>query len=340
MSATASTDVELDGDNSRFVGQFNIDTGSALSVNEQKNLGDASVINNGLLIISTERSWAMTHSISGSGDVTKLGTGILTLNNDSAAYQGTTDIVGGEIAFGSDSAINMASQHINIHNSGVMSGNVTTAGDVNVMSGGTLRVAKTTIGGNLENGGTVQMNSEGGKPGNVLTVNGNYTGNNGLMTFNATLGGDNSPTDKMNVKGDTQGNTRVRVDNIGGVGAQTVNGIELIEVGGNSAGNFALTTGTVEAGAYVYTQAKGKGNDEKNWYLTSKWDGVTPADTPDPINNPPVVDPEGPSVYRPEAGSYISNIAAANSLFSHRLHDRLGEPQYTDSRLSQDLKKY
>ncbi|HFS2010442.1 TPA: autotransporter outer membrane beta-barrel domain-containing protein, partial [Escherichia coli] len=311
------------------------DTGSALSVNEQKNLGDASVINNGLLTISTERSWAMTHSISGSGDVTKLGTGILTLNNDSAAYQGTTDIVGGEIAFGSDSAINMASQHINIHNSGVMSGNVTTAGDVNVMPGGTLRVAKTTIGGNLENGGTVQMNSEGGKPGNVLTVNGNYTGNNGLMTFNATLGGDNSPTDKMNVKGDTQGNTRVRVDNIGGVGAQTVNGIELIEVGGNSAGNFALTTGTVEAGAYVYTLAKGKGNDEKNWYLTSKWDGVTPPDTPDPINNPPVVDPEGPSVYRPEAGSYISNIAAANSLFSHRLHDRLGEPQYIDSLHSQ-----
>ncbi|EFC0859048.1 autotransporter barrel domain-containing lipoprotein [Escherichia coli] len=335
VSATARTDVELDGDNSRFVGQFNIDTGSALSVNEQKNLGDASVINNGLLTISTERSWAMTHSISGSGDVTKLGTGILTLNNDSAAYQGTTDIVGGEIAFGSDSAINMASQHINIHNSGVMSGNVTTAGDVNVMPGGTLRVAKTTIGGNLENGGTVQMNSEGGKPGNVLTVNGNYTGNNGLMTFNATLGGDNSPTDKMNVKGDTQGNTRVRVDNIGGVGAQTVNGIELIEVGGNSAGNFALTTGTVEAGAYVYTLAKGKGNDEKNWYLTSKWDGVTPPDTPDPINNPPVVDPEGPSVYRPEAGSYISNIAAANSLFSHRLHDRLGEPQYIDSLHSQ-----
>lgn len=112
----------------------------------------------------------------------------------------------------------MASQHINIHNSGVMSGNVTTAGDMNVMPGGALRVAKTTISGNLENGGTVQMNSEGGKPGNVLTVNGNYTGNNGLMTFNATLGGDNSPTDKMNVKGDTQGNTRVRVDNIGGVG--------------------------------------------------------------------------------------------------------------------------
>jgi autotransporter family porin len=41
-------------------------------------------------------------------------------------------------------------------------------------------------------------------------------------------------------------------------------------------------------------------------------------------------------VVRPEAGSYISNIAAANTLFSHRLHDRLGEPQYTDSLRSQD----
>lgn len=58
----------------------------------------------------------------------------------------------------------MASQHINIHNSGVMSGNVTTAGDMNVMLGA-LRVAKTTISGNLENGGTVQMNSEGGNRG-------------------------------------------------------------------------------------------------------------------------------------------------------------------------------
>ncbi|EFC1313436.1 autotransporter outer membrane beta-barrel domain-containing protein [Escherichia coli] len=212
----------------------------------------------------------------------------------------------------------------------------TGVGNVSITTGGMWEVNKnvyTTIG--VAGVGNLNI-SDGGKfVSQNITFLGDNTGNNGLMTFNATLGGDNSPTDKMNVKGDTQGNTRVRVDNIGGVGAQTVNGIELIEVGGNSAGNFALTTGTVEAGAYVYTLAKGKGNDEKNWYLTSKWDGVTPADTPDPINNPPVVDPEGPSVYRPEAGSYISNIAAANSLFSHRLHDRLGEPQYTDSLHSQ-----
>ncbi|HIB8269706.1 TPA: autotransporter outer membrane beta-barrel domain-containing protein [Escherichia coli] len=37
----------------------------------------------------------------------------------------------------------------------------------------------------------------------------------------------------------------------------------------------------------------------------------------------------------PKPWNYISNIAAANSLFSHRLHDRLGEPQYIDSLHSQ-----
>ncbi|EEY9016314.1 autotransporter barrel domain-containing lipoprotein [Escherichia coli] len=228
---------------------------------------------------------------------------------------------------------------LTVNKGGISQGELTGGGNLNV-TGGTLAIeglnarynALTSISPNAE----VSLdNTQGLGRGNIANDGLLNTGNNGLMTFNATLGGDNSPTDKMNVKGDTQGNTRVRVDNIGGVGAQTVNGIELIEVGGNSAGNFALTTGTVEAGAYVYTLAKGKGNDEKNWYLTSKWDGVTPPDTPDPINNPPVVDPEGPSVYRPEAGSYISNIAAANSLFSHRLHDRLGEPQYIDSLHSQ-----
>lgn len=264
------------------------------------------------------------------------GTGNITVKDKNSVITN----LGTNLGYDGHGEMNISNQGLVVSNGGSSLGyGETGVGNVSITTGGMWEVNKnvyTTIG--VAGVGNLNI-SDGGKfvsqTGNVLTVNGNYTGNNGLMTFNATLGGDNSPTDKMNVKGDTQGNTRVRVDNIGGVGAQTVNGIELIEVGGNSAGNFALTTGTVEAGAYVYTLAKGKGNDEKNWYLTSKWDGVTPADTPDPINNPPVVDPEGPSVYRPEAGSYISNIAAANSLFSHRLHDRLGEPQYTDSLHSQ-----
>ncbi len=35
-------------------------------------------------------------------------------------------------------------------------------------------------------------------------------------------------------------------------------------------------------------------------------------------------------VYRPESGSYVANIAAANTLFLTRLHDRQGEHEYVD----------
>ncbi|EER9653398.1 autotransporter outer membrane beta-barrel domain-containing protein [Escherichia coli] len=292
-------------------------------------------------------------------NVGNFGSGIVNVSNGATLNSTGYGFIGGNasgkgiVNISTDSLWNLKTSSTNAQ---LLQVGVLGAGELNITTGGIVKARDTQIALNDKSKGDVRVDGQNslletfnmnvGTTGTgtlTLTNNGTlnveggevYSGNNGLMTFNATLGGDNSPTDKMNVKGDTQGNTRVRVDNIGGVGAQTVNGIELIEVGGNSAGNFALTTGTVEAGAYVYTLAKGKGNDEKNWYLTSKWDGVTPADTPDPINNPPVVDPEGPSVYRPEAGSYISNIAAANSLFSHRLHDRLGEPQYTDSLHSQ-----
>ncbi|WP_139125214.1 autotransporter outer membrane beta-barrel domain-containing protein, partial [Escherichia coli] len=33
---------------------------------------------------------------------------------------------------------------------------------------------------------------------------------------------------------------------------------------------------------------------------------------------------------RPEAGSYIANLAAANTMFTTRLHERLGNTYYTD----------
>ncbi|KFB98058.1 putative autotransporter protein [Trabulsiella guamensis ATCC 49490] len=216
---------------------------------------------------------------------------------------------------------------------GMAGGNVVNSGMLSAMNAlpgyETGPAGHLTLGGNLTSSGT--LNLAGGKTGNQLVVNGNYTGSDGLLALNTVLDGDDSPTDKLTVHGDTTGNTRVSVTRAGGTGAQTVNGIELVHVDGNSAGNFALTTGTVEAGAYVYTLAKGTGTAAKNWYLTSKWTGTVPPVEP---VKPPVVDPTAPDALRPEAGSYISNVAAANTLFNHRLHDRLGEPQYTDNATS------
>ncbi|EER1716051.1 autotransporter outer membrane beta-barrel domain-containing protein [Escherichia coli] len=345
VDATKATNATVTGDNSGFSGLFSIDNGSNLTVSEQYHLGTAAVNDNGRLTVSTAGDWTLVNNVSGSGDLTKTGTGTLTLTADSAAYTGTTDITTGELALGSDtdSAVDLLSGQVNVHNGGTFTGYGSTAGNVDVIQGGTMQMTDFLVGGNLTNSGSVLLTRADGQPGNILTVNGNYTGNNGLLAFNTELGDDSSPTDKLTVNGNTAGNTRVSVTNIGGSGAQTVNGIEVIEVNGSSAGIFTLATGTVEAGAYVYTLAKGIGNSAKNWYLTSKWkDDETPPEDPgspanelpeepvDPLE-PPVVDPSAPDALRPEAGSYIGNIAAANTLFNHRLHDRLGEPQYIDA---------
>lgn len=267
--ATAWTDVHLRGDNSNFSGLFNIEDGSAITISEQKQLGTAGVIDHGMLIVMTGQNWQLKNEIIGNGDLEKTGDATLTLTNASAGYSGTTQITAGELTLGAtlDSIVKMTSTQVNIHNGAVMSGFVATAKNVDVMQGGELHVSRTTIGGDLVNSGTVRMNRSGASPGNQLIVNGNYTGNNnGLIAFNTTLNGDESPTDKVIVTGDTRGSTRVVVNNIDGQGAQTDKGIELIEVNGDSAGSFALTHGTVEAGAYVYSLAKGTGEGKKNWY--------------------------------------------------------------------------
>lgn len=144
--------------------------------------------------------------------------------------------------------------------------------------------------------------------GNVFTVKGNYDGNGGTIHFDTVLGDDNSETDKLVIEGNTSGNTLVSVNNLGGHGADTINGIELITVAGDSAGEFKQS-GRITAGAYDYYLDRGEGSNASNWYLTSR-------DTPH---------------VRPEGGVYAGNIAAANNIFVNRLQDRLGETHYVDA---------
>lgn len=160
----------------------------------------------------------------------------------------------------------------------------------------------------------------------TVTVKGNYEGNNGHIYFNGVLGDDTSNIDKLIVEGNTSGNTGVSVANIGGSGSQTVNGIELIHVDGLSTGEFTQESRIV-AGAYDYSLVRGKDENQNNWYLVNN--GVTPQPEPEPEPGPgpePLPAPE----LRPEAGSYLANNHAANTIFNTRLHDRLGETQYTD----------
>lgn len=222
----------------------------------------------------------------------------------------------------------------------------------------------------LNAGGTINFQHAEDAAWQTLTINEDYTGNGGKLVFNTVLSDDTSETDRLIVEGNTSGRTAVDVNNIGGAGAQTVEGIEIVSVGGNSEGTFEKASRIV-AGGYDYNVVQ-KG---KNWFLTSLAEPVDPPIDPvdppvdpvdppvDPVDPPvdpvdPPVDPVDPPVvpvdppvdpvippqepvpppappksehqYRPEFGSYQANSYAANTLFMTRLHDRLGETQYTD----------
>ncbi|WP_183269174.1 autotransporter outer membrane beta-barrel domain-containing protein, partial [Buttiauxella sp. A111] len=195
-----------------------------------------------------------------------------------------------------------------------------------------------TVGQDLVNNGTVNI-AHGSVAGNVLNVNGNYTGNDGLINFNTVLGDDNSVTDKLVVSGNTAGTTNVSVTNAGGTGAQTLNGIELISVGGQSDGEFKQK-GRIVAGAYDYALVRGEGGNNANWYLTNAADPITPVDPVDPVNPTDPTEPNDPEkpeqIIRPEAAVYGANLAAANTLFNMTLHDRLGETHYVDAFTGQE----
>lgn len=146
----------------------------------------------------------------------------------------------------------------------------------------------------------------------VLTIDGNYSSNNGLLVLRTALADDGAATDSLVVKGDTSGYTRVRVNNVGGSGAQTVEGISIIDVAGYSGGIFEKD-GRIVAGAYDYDIVK---LDDQNWYLSSKLS--------------PVPDMNEKHQYRPEYGSYMANILAANTMFFTGLDDRSSKGWYVD----------
>ncbi|MCC7634828.1 autotransporter outer membrane beta-barrel domain-containing protein [Stenotrophomonas rhizophila] len=173
----------------------------------------------------------------------------------------------------------------------------------------------------------------------TLTVNGDFTANNGLLLMNTALGDDHSATDKLHVLGNTSGTAAVAVNNVGGLGGETQDGIQIIQVDGRSDARFDLA-GRAVGGMYEYFLYQGGKTDpnDGDWYLRSELDSAT-----DPAPQPCLTDPAAPGcgggiikpVLRPEAGAYLANQAAAVGMFQHAMHDRLGEPNLVE-RLRRD----
>lgn len=192
-----------------------------------------------------------------------------------------------------------------------------------------------------------------GSVGDRLIVRGDLHIDDSTLAFDSALGEDGSATDHLWVQGDTAGHGAVVVNNLGGRGAQTVDGIQLIQVDGASGASFKLA-GRAVGGQYEYFLFKGRNSDplDGNWYLRSELqaetdpcatdpdaDGCT-APAPEPCLADPglsqcgeekpepelVPDPEtGPEpvpVLRPEPGAYLANQRSALQMFAATTQER------------------
>ncbi|EIW7616996.1 autotransporter outer membrane beta-barrel domain-containing protein [Salmonella enterica subsp. enterica serovar Kintambo] len=199
----------------------------------------------------------------------KRGAGTLILGAQNT-YSGDTDVQEGTLWLAETAAIGSAgsAQAVNIAANAAFGGhNATVNGHVN--NQGSLYFVDTfTVNGDVVNSSAMISGSD--QPNNTLTIAGNYTGNDGHLYLNTQLGDDSSPTDKLIVTGDTAGSTTLHITNVNGLGAQTVNGIEVIEVGGQSDGDFTLYKGHVDINAWTYTLKQ----DGGDWYLRSESDDV------------------------------------------------------------------
>jgi outer membrane autotransporter protein len=299
--------------------------------------------------------------------LTKTGDGSLTLTGKTG-WTGDTHIDGGELVLdGSNGGAQLVSNIIakdntalSLRNGARLTGWIDPT-DVNIDKSSSWDMTADSVVNDVNLAGTIRYIAPTTSPmtsGHTLTAN-NWHGQDGTLVMNTVLGDDDSVTDKLLVNGDTSGNTFMQINNVGGHGAKTVEGIEVVDVKGLSDGTFTKS-GRIVAGAYDYDLVQ-KG---ANWYLTSKGEKqpIVPIDPNKPIA-PPIdpVDPEEPVVpieppaklpilplepskpttpesgqqgtptVRPESASYTANLAAANTMFVTRLHDRLGETQYTDA---------
>ena len=308
--------------------------------------------NNGTVTFNQGSNFTFATNMTGSGNVEKVDSNTLTLTGKNS-YTGDTVLHGGTtlVSSGATLGVKGSNATVTIDNGATFA----TAGEVNnniaILNGGTLAAWNAvqgnatlsaagvdTINGNVTNGGTLLLSAANNSVGNNFTINGDYTGSAGSqIVLNSTLGEDNAPTDHLTITGSSFGQSGVSVSNMGGLGAQTVNGMEIVRVGGSSEAQLTLAKPVV-AGAYEYNLYQ---HGDGNWYLESK---ATPSDIPaDDTDNGNNTDNggntdngsntdnggntdngsnSGPEVMAPEVGAYLGNYLAAQSMFLHKRDDR------------------
>lgn len=240
------------------------------------------VTNNGALVFNRSGTTIQSGIISGTGDVRQAGAGITQLKSVNT-YTGKTIVEAGTLAARAENVLSAGSAY-------------------SVLNGGTLDLSgyNQTI-ASLANAGTVSLRGANDAAGTILKITGNYTGTGGTILLNSALGEDNSKTDRLTINGNSSGSASLRVNNISSTGGVTVEGIKLVQIGGNSDATFALQGDyafkgeqAVASGAYAYRLYKNGVSTptDGDWYLRSTLKNPTSID---PTNPTKPVDPTTPA---------------------------------------------
>ncbi|EKD2527776.1 autotransporter adhesin AIDA-I, partial [Escherichia coli] len=320
-SGSTATDTTVNS-----AGRLRIDEGGTLdgttTINADGIVAGAKIKNDGDFILNLAGDYDFNTELSGNGALVKDNSGVMSYEGTLTQARGVnvknggiilgSAVVNADMAVSQNAYINISDQatingSVNnkgsvVINNSIINGNITNDAD---LSFGTAKLLSATVNGSLVNNKNIILNPTKESAGNTLTVS-NYAGTPGsVISLGGVLEGDNSLTDRLVVKGNTSGQSDIVYVNEGGSGGQTIEGINIISVEGNSDAAFSLKNRVV-AGAYDYTLQKGNvsGTDKKGWYLTSH---LPTSDT---------------RQYRPENGSYATNMALANSLFLMDLNER------------------
>lgn len=341
----------LAGDVKNEVGNTLISNVGTLQLGDGVNTGSltGTVTNNGTFIFNQGSDSTFASDITGSGSVEKTDANILTLTGNNS-YTGNTLLRSGTTLVAEGATLGSAGNTatLTVDNGATFASAGSVNNNVDILSGGVLAswnavqgtsasTASTvnTINGNVTNSGTLQIAGLNDSVGNDFTINGDYTGVSGsLIAMNSVLGDDSSATDHLTITGNSAGESGVSISNIGGMGAQTVNGMQVVSVGGNSDAAFSLSRPVV-VGAWEYSLNQ---HTDGNWYLESA--STAPAPAPDPVPTPddnsvvpdpvPAPDDNNDGGYTPpemsnlapEVGAYLGNYLAAQDMFLHKRDDR------------------
>ncbi len=182
------------------LGGFDTTVGGLAAFDASGTTGDGDIaLGSGKLTVEQSFDSKFSGVISGAGDLTKSGTGTLTLNT-AGTYTGATNVDGGTLKQGAAGVFNNASSGYTVGTDGTLD----------------LGGFDTTLAA-LSNGGLITMGTQQ-TAGTTLSVTGNYTGTGGTVVINTVLGDDSSKTDRLKVGGDTSGTTNLKVNNRGGLG--------------------------------------------------------------------------------------------------------------------------